>query len=182
MASKVVGCVRMVRPMYFDRLRIMMQSYEGTISVRRKSRSLRPCSSSETVERQLFCAVRWLYTEATIRRASNDCGAMCIEKELRDSTKSCTMTVSLEEERTHTKNAQLQRSVFFLRAFRTKTGVRHVVAARHHNRTQVSTRIDDIDSLVTLGHWDTETAVVASPFLDDVTANFPNHLNQPDAN
>ena len=80
------------------------------------------------------------------------------------------------------KNAQLQRSVCILRAFRAKTSVRHVVAARHHNRTQVSITIDDIDSLVTLEHWDTETAVVASPFLDDVTAKFSNHLNQPDAN
>ena len=45
MASKVVGCVRMMRPMYFDRPRIMMQSYEGTFSVRRNSRSRRACSS-----------------------------------------------------------------------------------------------------------------------------------------
>ena len=38
MANKVVGCVWMMRPMYFNRPRIMMQSYEGTFSVRQMSR------------------------------------------------------------------------------------------------------------------------------------------------
>ena len=105
---------------------------------------------------------------------------MCIEKALRDSTKDM-YNDSFSGAGMHPdpKMRNASGPYRFLGAFRAKTGVRHVVAVRHHNRSQVSISIDDIDSLVALRHWDTvKTAIVASPFLDDVTAKFPNHLNQ----
>ena len=76
------------------------------------------------------------------------------------------------------KNAQSQWSIRFLRALRTKTGVRHIVAVRHHNRSQVSIPINHIDSHVTLWHRDAEAAVITSPFLHHVATMFSNHLNQ----
>ena len=104
---------------------------------------------------------------------------MCIEKELRDSTNdmyddSFSGIGMCSDPKV--RNASGPYASFAL--FARRLAVRHVVAARHRIRSQVPITIDDIDSLVTLRHWDTETAVVASAFLDDVTAKFPNHLNQ----
>ena len=69
-----------------SRPRIKMQSYDGTFSVRRTSRSLNTCSYlSKRGVPAILRNARW-YTEATIRRALNDGGVVCIEKKLRDST------------------------------------------------------------------------------------------------
>ena len=87
MANKVVGRVWMMRPMCLNRPRIMMQSYEGTVGVRRMSRSLRACSSLSNRRAPALLRNARMYTEATIRRALDDGGAMCTEEELRDSTK-----------------------------------------------------------------------------------------------
>ena len=78
------------------------------------------------------------------------------------------MTNSVEQECVQTQNAQSKWSIRFLRALRTKTGVRHIVAVRHHTRSQVSIPIDHIDSHVTLWHRDAEAALITSPLLHDV--------------
>ena len=84
MAIKTVGRVRMMRPTYLKRPRIVMQSYDGTFSVRR---SLKACSSFSKRGAPAILRNARLYTDATIRRALHDGGAMSIEKELRDSTR-----------------------------------------------------------------------------------------------
>ena len=164
--------------MHLHRPRIMMQAYEDTFSDQRMSRSLRACSSLSNLGTPAIRRNARLFTEATIRRALNDGGAMCIGKELRDSTEDMyNDSFSGAGMYPDPKMRNASSPFRFLRTFRAKTGVRHVVAVRHHTRSQVSLAIDDIDSHVTLRHWETETAVVTSPVLDDVTAKFPNHLN-----
>ena len=159
MAIRVVGLVRTMRPTYLSRPRIKMQSYDGTFSVRRTSRSLNACSSLSTRGVPAILPRARLYTEATIRRALNDGGAMCIEKGCVTRPGTCTKTISVEQE-----CVQIQKCA--KPKLRAKTGVRHTIAVRHHNRSQVSIPIDHIDSHVTLLHGDAEAAVHTPPFFN----------------
>ena len=167
MAIEVVGRVGTMPPTYLSRPRInhttVLSVFDGPRGRFERARV------SQNGECQISFAMRGcMYTDATIRRALNDGGAMCIEKELRDSTRDMyTDNLSGAGMCPDPKNGQSQWSIRFLRALRTKMGVRHIVAVCHHSRSQVSIPTDNIDSHLTLWHRDAETAVITSPLLDD---------------
>ena len=104
---------------------------------------------------------------------------MCIEKELRDSTRNvykdnfsgAGMCPDPKK-----RKAKGPHASFALFARRRAFG--HIIAVRHHNLSQVSIPIDHIDSHITLRHGDAEAAVLAPPFFNDVATMFSTHLNQ----